>query len=106
MVKDAMAKIKELNTKKKAADEDRSKAVQALRAAESKLTEIETQLKTVTATLKSKAVNDRKKAEQAKARKIRKAEANERALVAAMKREFQYLKQTVDQLKKQRAEKK
>jgi len=101
-----MAKIKELNTKKKAADAARSKAAQALRATEGKVTEIETQLKAVTATLKSKAVNDRKKAEQAKARKIREAEANERALVAAMKRELQDLKQTVDQLKKQRAEKK
>ena len=106
MVKDAIAKIKELNTKKKAAESVREKAAQALRVADSNVTEIERQLKTATAILKSKATNDRQKAEQAKARRIRETEAKERSLFAAMKRELQDLKQTVDQLKKQRAEKK
>ena len=56
--------------------------------------------------LKAKADNDRKKAEQEKARQLRDTEANERALVATMKKELQALKQTVDQLKKQLQEKK
>lgn len=106
MVKDAIAKIEDLNAKKKAAESTRNKAADALRAADRNVAAIEKEIKDLSAMLKAKADNDRKKAEQEKARQLRDTEANERALVATMKKELQALKQTVDQLKKQLQEKK
>ena len=106
MVKDAIAKIKDLSGKKKAAEAARSKAADALRATDRNVAAIEKEIKNLSAMLRAKADDDRKKAEQQKARQIRDTEANERALVATMKKEFQVLKQTVDQLKKQLQEKK
>ena len=77
-----------------------------LHTAENTVTEIEIEIKTITATLIPIVVNDRQKAEQKKALKTREAEAYESRSSQPWKRNFKTLRKTVDKLKKQRGEKK
>jgi colicin import membrane protein len=98
MVRDSLVKIKELAAKKKSAESNRDKTAEALKSAEKNVAAIDGEMKKIAAQLKLKAENDRKQAEQAKARQLRMTEENEHIMMASMKRELQNLKQTVERL--------
>lgn len=106
MVKDSISKLKELAAKKKGAEAARNKAADALKSAEKNVAAIDGEMKRIAAQLKAKADSDRKKAEQARSRKLRETEATERAMIENMKKELQKLKQTVASLNQQKTEKK
>ena len=106
LVKDSIARLKELAAKKKSAESTRNKAADSLKSAEKNVAVIDGEMKKIAAQLKAKAQNDRKGAEQTKARKIRETEDKERAMVGNMKKELQNLRKTVELLKLKMAAKK
>jgi len=63
-------------------------------------------MKKISAQLRAKSDDDRRKAEHARAQRTREAAAQERAMLATMRSDIRELKQTVERLTQQASDKK